>query len=122
MTDTFAATTLMQTVSTPDTNRLGISLADASGRTLNLRLTAELSAALSEVLRDFSTKTASPSAALTKKPDGFAVGTGKHESVVLVRFEDDTPYGLSPREAVVLGRALIEQAELLRNRPSLVLQ
>lgn len=44
-------------------------------------------------------------------PDSFSVGRGRHESVVLVRFEDDTPYGLSAAQAAELGEALLEEAE-----------
>lgn len=122
MTNTFAVTALLQTVRSPGAKSLAIVLADAKGTTQTLTLTAELSAVLSEILRDFATKADPQSNALTKMPDGFAVGSGKHESVVLVRFEDDPPYGLTPREAAVLGRALLEQAESLRSRPSVVLQ
>ena len=122
MSGTFTATALIQTTNSPDADRLEISLADASGRTQTLTLSAELSAALSDVLRDFAAKAVTPTGAPTKRPEGFAVGSGKYESVVLVRFEDDAPYGLAPRDAAVLGQALLEEAESLCRRPSLVLQ
>ncbi len=128
MPDTFAATALTQTAALPQSagsregQRLEIALADASGNTQTLSLTAELSAALSDVLRDFAMKTSSLPGALTKRPDGFAVGAGKYESVVLLRFEDETPYGLVPGDAVSLGRALLAQAKFLHDRPSRRLQ
>ena len=47
----------------------------------------------------------------TKMPKGFAVGTARYEPIVLIRFENDAPYGLDAADAAELGRALVEQAE-----------
>ena len=55
-------------------------------------------------------------------PDSFAVGSGRYEQVVLVRFEDDVPYGLRAAEARLLGEALIEQADEMAGAPVLMRQ
>ena len=123
MTQVFAATMLAQTMTTGDKQRLAISLADASGQTQSLTLTPELATALSLVLQDFSAQTAAPqSAPLTKLPQTFAVGSGVHESLVLIRFEQDAPYALAPDDATELGHALLEQSHILDARPARQLQ
>ena len=43
------------------------------------------------------------------------MGSGRHEPVVLLRFEDEHAYGLSPDQAVQLGEALLEEAEAMSN-------
>lgn len=123
MADSFAATTMTQTSTSPEERRLSVSLADAMGRTQSLTLTPELAAALSAVLQDFAAATpATPSVPLTKLPQTFAVGSGVHESLVLIRFEQDAPYALAPDDAAELGHALLEQCQTLDARPARQLQ
>jgi len=91
---------------------LVVRLVDAAGKSSTLSLTPSLARALTSALSDFVAAggpAAGPTA--TKLPTEFAVGTGRHERVVLVRFEDDPPYGLDPVLAAELGHALVEQAE-----------
>jgi hypothetical protein len=51
---------------------------------------------------------------LTKTPDRYAVGRGKYEPFVLLRFEDEPAYGLTAEQAANLGEALLEEAEAVR--------
>ena len=46
-------------------------------------------------------------------PKRYAVGHGRHEPLVMLRFEDEAAYGLSPSQATVMGEALLEEAEAL---------
>ena len=55
-------------------------------------------------------------------PKTFAVGTAKYDSVVLVRFENEVPYGLRPKDAMELGHALLEQSEVVEQRPCRMVQ
>lgn len=98
--------------------RLAITLADAAGRETEVTLTSELAAALARVLGEFAAASKPGGAAATKMPSAFAIGAGRYEPVVLVRFEDDAPYGLAPREALRLGRALIAQAQDMAAMPA----
>ena len=109
MTGKFAATAMMKTSTTRDA-RLEISLVNAYGHTQTVILTPDLSLALSQVLADFARTATKSSSLLTKMPREFAVGSGVHESVVLVRFENEVPYGLEPNVAAALGQALLDQS------------
>jgi hypothetical protein len=90
-----------------------ISLADATGRCQTLRLSADAIAALAEILSDFSQSTPPSRERLTKIPDRYAVGHGRHEPFVLLRFEDEPAYGFIPEQAANLGEALLEEAEAI---------
>ncbi len=124
MTNSFAAMTLTHTSTSDDGRRLAVSLADASGCTQSVTLTPELAEALCRILQDFAsaTPTHNQTAPLTKLPQTFAVGSGVHESVVLIRFERDAPYALAPDDAAELGHALLEQCQHLDARPARQLQ
>ncbi len=121
MTEPFAAQAIVTTRAESAADRLAVTLADTMGCERTLTLTAETAAALALVLGEFarSARPASSSQALpTKMPSGFAIGAGRFEQVVLVRFEDDVPYGLAAEEALRLGHALIAEAEQLAGAPA----
>lgn len=119
---TRAATTLLRTAVTKD-GHLDLVMADASGEESKLRLTADLASSLRKVLEDFtSTGAAGTGTTLTKRPKAFAVGTGRFERLVLLRFEDDAPYALRPEDAIGLAEALTEQTETVVSMPEQVLQ
>jgi hypothetical protein len=61
-------------------------------------------------------------AGLTKLPKRCAVGTARHGPLVLIRFDDDPPYGLDPFEAETLWREVREGAEVVSRRKSPALQ
>ncbi|MEZ5898085.1 MAG: hypothetical protein R3D51_01195 [Hyphomicrobiaceae bacterium] len=116
MTQTFAAQSIVSTRGESPSDRLAITIADAQGREKTVTLSAEMASALAHVLSEFARSSdarAASSVLPTKKPAGFAIGAGRYEPIVLVRFEDDVPYGLAAEEALRLGHALIAEAEQL---------
>jgi hypothetical protein len=119
---TRAATSLLRTAVTTDGN-LEVVVADAAGKENKLCLTADTASSVFRVLEEFASR-ASPCAGtvLTKRPKAFAVGTGRFERIVLLRFEDDAPYALRPEDASNLAEALKEQTEIAISRPEQVLQ
>ena len=53
-------------------------------------------------------------------PKQLAVGSARHERLVLIRFDDEPPYGLDLDEAENLWREVREEAEQVsRSRPPL---
>lgn len=126
MQNSFAATGILRTSradgAMPD-ETLDVEFCDARGRVSVVRVTPDMAATLARTLGDFASQgTRGSDQALTKVPASFGVGTGRFDDVVLVRFEDDTPYALGPAEATALGEALIDQAELVGARPVRVRQ
>jgi hypothetical protein len=114
------AASLLRTTVTKDGD-LDLLVIDATGKESRLRLTADTASSLFKVLAEFTSR-ASAGDTLTKRPNGFAVGTGRFERVVLLRFEDDAPYALRPEDAIELAEALTEQTETVVSRPEQVLQ
>ena len=99
-----------------------MTVANAAGQPMTLTVTAEIARGLADVLSAFA-DAAEPSAAEpTKLPRSFAVGTGKYESLVLLRFEQDTPYALPAEEAQDLAHALLEQSQVVAMRPAVMVQ
>lgn len=122
MKDVFAAVAIARTKQA-DGGTLELQLADASGRKTAIRLTAEVASRLANELMEFAENTRSErDTALAKRPTSFAVGSGRYENLVLVRFDDDAPYALDAIDAADLGEALIEQSEDVSLRPEKVLQ
>lgn len=93
--------------------RLEISLCDAAGNCRTVSLSSDVVAALTSLLADNNSVFRSD---VTKIPDNFAVGHGRHEPVVMLRFEDDPAYGLTAEQAVGLGEALLEEAETIATK------
>ena len=117
MQNTFAATGISRTSRT-DGATLDVEFCDANGQIRTVRVTADMAATLARTLQEFAARASKiRNDALTKVPATFAVGTGRFDDVVLVRFEDDTPYALGAAEATALGEALIDQAEHVGARP-----
>lgn len=91
-----------------------ISVKDRDGKTVTLSLTAEAAADLQCVLADLSGTQALPTAPdgmTTKLPADFAIGTARHQKLTLLRFEHDTPYGLTPEMARDVAEALMMEAD-----------
>ena len=97
---------------------LEITFADARGQLHAVSITAATARSLSSALEDFAAASRSDGPVATKMPRQFAVGSGRFQQVVLVRFEDDIPYGLEAPQAVQLGRALVAQAEIISAEPT----
>lgn len=90
-----------------------VTFAARDGRRLVLALTAAATTDLRDALGD---AVGPEGRSATKLPQHFAVGSGRYEQVVLLRFEDDVPYGLKVADAAGLGLALIEEAEAIEAR------
>jgi hypothetical protein len=102
---------------------LELVVADETGKESKLRFPADTASSLFKILEEFASGASlGAGAVLTKRPKAFAVGTGRFERVVLLRFEDDAPYALNLEDAIGLAEALTEQSESLVARPEQVLQ
>ncbi len=112
---TLAATTIVRT-ERGEKGGLALTLADAGGHTSSVTLTGDLVSVLAGLLSEHST-IAAGSTTLTRMPSDFAVGTSLNDRVVLVRFENDIAYGLTPELAADLGYALIDEAAALNREP-----
>jgi hypothetical protein len=121
MRSTRASTEICETRATND--RLEVVVVGADGKEAKICLSADTAASLATILSEFAARNAARhDAALTKRPKNFAVGTGRFERVVLIRFEDDPPYALKPELARELCEALLETSENVIVRPAQVLQ
>lgn len=89
--------------------RLELSVCDFSGKAITLSVGPDALAALAQIVADMEPERAR----VTKMPRRYAVGHGLYEPYVMLRFEDDAAYGLSPAQAANLGEALLEEAEAL---------
>jgi hypothetical protein len=114
----FVAETIMSTLNATDKKRLEMTFCDAHGRLQTVSINSLTAGSLSRVLEEFAVSHSHSSGPVaTKMPKDFAVGVGRHERVVLIRFEDDAPYGLEITQAAELGRVLVEQAEIISTQP-----
>ena len=95
-------------------SRLEIEFADQAGQRQTVSLSADAVTALAEIIGQFSNQRSREH--LTKLPRHYAVGHGRHEPVVLLRFEDEPAYGLSPDQAAELGEALLEEVEAMSTK------
>jgi hypothetical protein len=117
-----ASTEILQT-NAISADHLEVVVVGPDGRDSKLSLSADAAASLAAILGEFASKTKARSdAALTKRPKTFAVGTGRYERVVLLRFEDDAPYALHPELARELCEALLEASESIIAEPAPSLQ
>jgi len=89
--------------------RLEITVSNSTGGSQTLSLGPDALAALAEIVLE----RAAPHSRerLTKIPKRYAVGHGRHEPFVMLRFEDEPAYGLSASQAADLAEALLEEAE-----------
>ncbi len=120
MTAKFQATTIART-GTQD-GALEITLSDAAGRITTVALPPSLARGLAQLMGEFAGTVVEPPASLVKRPKSFAVGTGRHEKAVLLRFNDDVPYAVSPDTAAELAGALLEASEEADQLPNSKLQ
>jgi hypothetical protein len=111
MADTFFAEMITNSELDRTGSRLEISLSDKVGRTQRISLGPDVIAAITAILADAAASNARSSERLTKIPKRYAVGHGRHEPFVMLRFEDEPAYGLSAAQAADLAEALLEEAE-----------
>ena len=111
MAETFFADMIAKSEIDRATARLEIALSDAAGRVQMVSLGPDVVAALAAIASQATCANEASSARLTKLPKRYAVGHGRHEPVVMLRFEDEPAYGLSVSQAEDLAEALLEEAE-----------
>ena len=118
----FRATAMSRTETAGDGRTLEFRLLDAAGKMRTLSVTAEVAQSLAQVLGEFAEAAPRSGIQPTKLPKSFVVGAGVHESVVLLRFEQEAPYALPARDAFELAKALLSQSERIAVRPIATLQ
>jgi len=110
MAKTFFAEMIAKSEIDRATARLEIALSDAAGDVQTVSLGPDALAALVAIATQAAHADVS-TGRLTKLPKHYAVGHGRHEPVVMLRFEDEPAYGLSVSQAEDLAEALLEEAE-----------
>lgn len=112
MAGNFQAQSLVETRTDNDARRLEMTFMDADGRRQTISLPVEIAADLVPVLKALSARRNGTSKAeFTRMARLTAVGSARHERLVLIRFDDDPPLGLDPDEAENLWREVREQTE-----------
>lgn len=117
MGDVFRAEAINADVVDRETRRLSITMSDDAGNETTFSLSPEVAAAIARLTSEFAHHADTANLTPTKMPNAFAIGTGRFEPVVLIRFENDVPYGLSADHALRLGRALIAEAKQMNAQP-----
>jgi hypothetical protein len=107
----FVAQSLAETRLEHEERRSEMTFVDASGRKQTISLPVGVAADLVPVLRSLSAGLDKAGIGFTKMPKSTAVGSARHEQLVLVRFDDDPPYALNIEEAESLWRGVREEAE-----------
>jgi hypothetical protein len=120
MSECFAAQSLVETRTSDDGRRIELTFVDGSGARQTVSLPSKLAADLVPVLKALAAS--SDGAKLTKIPKRCAVGTARHERLVLIKFDDDPPYGLDLEEAETLWREVRDGAEVVSRRKAPALQ
>ncbi len=111
MPDTFMAQSLAETRAKYDERRFEMTFVDASGEKQTISLPVGVAADLVPILQSLSAGLSNTGIRFTKMPKSTAVGSARHERLVLVRFDDDPPYALNIDEAESLWRGVREEAE-----------
>jgi hypothetical protein len=107
---TIKADAVTQSLRRNDTQRLEIIVRDNTGVASTLDLSAASAEELMRVLADFCTGEKARAAGMTKRPEDFSIGTATNDHAVLIRFESDVPYAISPGKAKELASALLSAA------------
>ena len=108
----FVAQSLAETKTSEDRRRFELTFVDARGETQTVSLPIGIAADLVPVLNTLTEGLAgAQSAKFTKMPKQWAVGTAQHERLVLLKFDDDPPYGLDLKVAETLWREMREETE-----------
>ncbi len=113
MAEKFYAEILTRSERDRSNGRLELSLCDVAGECRTISLGANVVAALVSLLEGGAQAKLTD---VTKIPDSYAVGHGRHEPFVILRFEDDPAYGLTAEQALGLGEALIEEVETVARK------
>jgi len=110
MSNRFAAQSLVQTKTSKDRRSFELTFVNAGGKKHTLTLPVGVAADLVPVLKALSESVGGANGAkFTKMPKQWAVGTAQHERLVLIKFDDDPPYGLDLEVAENLWRDVREE-------------
>ena len=110
MADTFVAQSLVETHTTVDERRFEMTFVDANGEKQTISLPVAVAVDLAPVLQSLLAGRSNTNIQFTKMPKSTAVGSARHEQLVLIRFDDDPPYALNVDEAEMLWRGVREEA------------
>jgi hypothetical protein len=114
MARTFRAQSLAQTKTSKDQRSFEMTFVDAAGAKRTISMPVQMAADLVPVLSalaDGATRSSRPQ--FTKVPKEWAVGRAQHERLVLIKFDEDPPYGLAIDDAANLWREVREEAEIV---------
>jgi hypothetical protein len=112
MSKKFVAQSLAETRTSEDRRRFELTFVDARGRKQTVSVPVGVAADLVPVLNSLAEGLdCAKGAKLTKMPRQWAVGTAQHERLVLLKFDDDPPYGLDLKVAETLWREVREETE-----------
>jgi hypothetical protein len=111
MEETFRAEMVVHSEVDRKTGRMEIAVSDTAGHVQKLSLGPDVLAALGAIASELARSHPRSLDTLTKIPNRYAVGHGRHEPVVMLRFEDEAAYGLSVTQAENLAEALLDEAE-----------
>lgn len=112
MSKRFAAQSLVETKASEDRLCFELTFVDADGKKHTLSMPIGVAADLVPVLSSLAESVdGAKRAKFTKLPKHWAVGTAQHERLVLIRFDDDPPYGLDLDVAETLWREVREETE-----------
>ena len=121
MSGRFVAQSLVETRTSEGQRRLELTFVDARGRKHTLSLPTAIAVDLVPVLKSLA-ESASRGAKFTKMPRQWAVGTAERERLVLLKFDDDPPYGLDIEVAETLWREMREETETVSRLKAPALQ
>lgn len=112
MSGNFKAQSLVSTRTKREERRVEMTFVDADGLSQTITLPAAVAADLAPVLKTLSADLSDPGRTqFTRMPRHMAVGSAQHERLVLIRFDEEPPYGLDLDEAENLWRGLREETE-----------
>ena len=108
----FVAQSLAETGTSEDRRRFELTFVDARGRKQIISVPVGIAADLVPVLTSLAEGLGDAKGAkFTKMPRQWAVGTAQHERLVLLKFDDDPPYGLDLEGAETLWREVRDETE-----------
>src|SRR5262245_54899773 len=114
----FMAQSLVETRAKHDERRFELTFLDAKGEHQTISLPVGVASDLVPVLESLAGVGSSRTIEFTRLPRSTAVGSARHERLVLIRFDDEPPYGLDVEDADNLWRQVREEAEhVSRLRP-----
>ncbi len=114
MPKTFEAQSLAETKIADDGRRFEMTFVDAAGAKRIISIPSRIAADLVPVLASLAEgldRANGPR--FTKVPKEWAVGRAQHERLVLIKFDEDPPYGLAIDDAANLWREVREEAEIV---------